>query len=293
MTYNHFIEENNFKFLFFGLIIGFIIAFVIGFVILKKHKFEPGKIVDHYPIRDAINPTTILLLVVNIFLVIAFDHPTLSTQLISGISVALVLFYVLYSILMERSALLIALLEVGVFVIACTPLFYGYTLRLTLLIMGMLCIGLGHSYRLRIYTKNYESWVGNKAKKLYHRYQQYFTDYDKDVQPVLLTIMLVEDIARPSVVRMAERIYARNSRSLANSTGIMQIKHPKILSDVESVKKGFKLINRYYKCGCALNLNGDQFLEYIAYEYNGDVQYSLFMKYFYRQCQSTVETQST
>lgn len=80
---------------------------------------------------------------------------------------------------------------------------------------------------------------------------------------IIISIMIVEDFNRPSVIRAIER----KIPFLCKTTGIMQVKSENPLSDKESIIIGSKLIKKY----CNEILNGKLWCDICEYSFVKDV----------------------
>ena len=95
-------------------------------------------------------------------------------------------------------------------------------------------------------TITYNNWVKNIAKKIDKKYGSSVALAEHEWFWMLF-IATTEEIARPKFVRFLERIYFYVMRPEYISSGIMQIRDSKLLSDQQSIIKGSDIIKQIVK----------------------------------------------
>jgi hypothetical protein len=281
---------NRWSYLLYGLIVGLFVGLIAGYLILKKHRFEPGRVVDFYPLRlkapwQFIASLSVVL-ISQILLSASLPMPAVG---LAGVYAGMHVFYIAYAVLMQRGALLsksyysACCMAMGAVFISST------TARIIVLVIVVVLGGFTAKYYEKYYSVRYKNWSQKSLRSLYRKYNAEFIKYDLDEQSMMLCFMMVENTARPPIVRFFERLYARYGTKKTFSTGIMQVKSKSILSDHESAQRGFAILHNLMLS--AEHLSGPDKLRYLAYGYNGDHNYALFLSYFYEYCSAEVSRQ--
>lgn len=94
----------------------------------------------------------------------------------------------------------------------------------------------------------------------------------------LFAIMIFEDFNRGPIIRAIEKIKVKAGYEA--TIGVMQVKSDKIISNIESVDKAYKLIAQYGKDSLGRELSEGE-VEDIAVEYNCGEKYSESIAYIY------------
>jgi tRNA U38,U39,U40 pseudouridine synthase TruA len=267
----------------YGLIgaIGGILGGVgIGLVILKKYRFEPGRIVDFYPFRlKAPRDLFAAIMVAFISQALLIASVSRLAYLLAGLYVGVHGFYIVYTVLMQRSGLLSKSYYLAIGLLVAAVASERLIIRILILSIAAAMSIFTQKHYEKHYKRRYKYWAQKSLKDLYRRYRVEFAKYEVEEQAVMLCFMMVENSARPPLIRFFERIYASYGRKNAFSTGIMQVKSSKILSDHESARMGFAMLHSLIQA--AQHLSGLEKLRHLAYEYNGDHNYAQFLGYFY------------
>ncbi|MEO0234622.1 MAG: hypothetical protein ABIN11_05995 [candidate division WOR-3 bacterium] len=105
------------------------------------------------------------------------------------------------------------------------------------------------------------------AQKLKKNFSKILNEIeDPNLKNIILSIMIYENFNRPKFIRILENKFFFFSKK-SRTTGIMQVKSIKPLSDEESLKEGLKILIDLYK---KIDLNN---IELIFYGYNPDESY--------------------
>jgi hypothetical protein len=101
-------------------------------------------------------------------------------------------------------------------------------------------------------TENSQAFDNRKRNYIKTHYEQFKQQYnslldekDKDFKQVLYSIMIFENFARPKAFRILERLLFRTG--IVKTSGLMQVKSKKHLSDKESVEKAISIIEEVYE----------------------------------------------
>ncbi|MDB5183228.1 MAG: hypothetical protein JWO47_1012 [Candidatus Saccharibacteria bacterium] len=267
-----------------GVITGLIIATLCSFILLKKHHLEPGKVTDFFPFKDRLtSANTVVIALAAYNLLLGAKVPSSYLVLFAATVTTLYLCYVFMMFVMERSELIIKTFLAGI-VLPCYAPFLALPLRVFVVVFGLSLLLFAEKYRTRKYDKHYVSWAEKRAKRLKATYEKLFTNYPTALRPLLLSFMVVEDVARPRAVRWAERRYISSHPKRGVSTGIMQVRSRQPLSDKESAKQGFDILVKLFAKAHLQGLKGNLALEFVAYEYNGSHEYIKFLSYFQETC---------
>jgi hypothetical protein len=153
------------------------------------------------------------------------------------------------------------------------------------LIAGIIIIIIQELY-LALYWKNhnlsiYNKWVCRRALKLDKKYRRSFSPLPSKQRLAVLHVAATEDIARPAIVRVAERIYYRVKHPPVISSGIMQVAAPTPLSDKESIRRGAKMIKKALDTMPFETTDLHQQLLWLSKCYNGSQRYAAYLEATY------------
>ena len=125
-------------------------------------------------------------------------------------------------------------------------------------------------WKNKLRLPRYNNWVYHKTISINKRFFHKSLSLSRQEWFYALHFAVTEDIARPAIVRLVERIYFKVKKPAAITSGIMQVKANRLLSDTESVAKGAKIIQKAIKSVPGL-LNKDQYFiySYLTQTYNG------------------------
>jgi hypothetical protein len=127
-------------------------------------------------------------------------------------------------------------------------------------------------HQKRIYNK----WVSRRALKFNRRYQDILQSLDPQTRYWVTHIATTEIIARPAIVRTAERLYYKFRRPAYISTGIMQVRHHEPVSDKDSLLMGIDIVKNILKK--SLNRENEiEKLATVAFMYNGSNHYQNYL----------------
>lgn len=121
-------------------------------------------------------------------------------------------------------------------------------------------------------ARRYNDWVFYKALKLNNKYLQTLK-LDPNERLWVLHIATTEDIARPAIVRLAERFYFKLCKPNQISTGIMQVKSNRPVSDKESFEIGREIISNLL-AKMPPSLTAQQQMLWISRAYNDSDSYA-------------------
>jgi len=122
----------------------------------------------------------------------------------------------------------------------------------------------------------YNKWVASLARTIDKKYRHFAKSMPANDWQWVLHVAVTESIARPKIVRQAERLYFRIKRPEFISTGIMQIRDNHPISDEESMKRGAAIIHRllpHMPDGISL----EHKLVWLARHYNGSSSYTQYL----------------
>lgn len=126
-----------------------------------------------------------------------------------------------------------------------------------------------------------DEYIKNKFKKFYRKYKEniYITPNDNKLWILMFSIMIFENYNRGNIIRMLERI--KSNFGFTATTGIMQIKSKKSLSDEESISLAYdKLKNEIVQGN--VEIDDEMQIEYYAEQYNPDKDYSKSISFIYQ-----------
>lgn len=166
--------------------------------------------------------------------------------------------------------LVLVLLSMLALIIGRSPLVWGSLIILVIIL----------ELYLRSWRKgsewSYNHWVASQTMKIYATYKNLFTEMEKDCRRWTLHVAVTEHIARPAIVRLAERIYFLIKQPAVISTGIMQVASSKPLSDRQSLELGASIIKKALaSMPKALDEQGK--LLWMSRHYNGSLAYSTYL----------------
>jgi hypothetical protein len=127
----------------------------------------------------------------------------------------------------------------------------------------------------------YNKWICSRAINLNHKFQEFFIKLPTGLRFAVLHIAVTEDIARPAVVRLAERAYFYLRRPLVISTGIMQVAANRPMSDLESLDHGARLIKDALDRMPSNNRHAHDQILRLAESYNGSTTYRIYLEATY------------
>jgi hypothetical protein len=122
----------------------------------------------------------------------------------------------------------------------------------------------------------YDDWVERLTRHLTSRYVDLADSMPLSAWRWVAHVAVTESIARPAFVRWAERLYFKIKRPAYISTGIMQIRANRPLSDAESMLFGAKIIRQILP-QMPKNLNHQQQMHWLAKHYNGSGSYAKYL----------------
>ena len=109
------------------------------------------------------------------------------------------------------------------------------------------CLYISGELNLVFWRRNqkyiYDKWVAARAKRIAKKYQTSLAHLPGQRYFDVVHVATTEDIARPSIVRLAERMYFYIKRPAFISTGIMQVRDSQPISDQQSMQRGSKMLN--------------------------------------------------
>lgn len=149
---------------------------------------------------------------------------------------------------------------------------YSLILTLALVLAGELYLRSWQDQRQR----KYDDWVKKCALKINKQFRQLADELEPAHWAWVLHVAVTEHIARPAIVRLAERLYFLAKRPAVISTGIMQIAAERPLSDTESITAGSKRISEILAQMPAGLGRGEQ-LRWLAKHYNGSYSYAAYL----------------
>ena len=126
-----------------------------------------------------------------------------------------------------------------------------------------------------------DEYIRNKFKKFYRKYKDnlYITKDDNRLWLLVFSIMIFENYNRGSIIRIIEKI--KIHFGFTATTGIMQIRSNKNISDEESISLAFdKLKNEIVKGN--VESDDESQIEYYAEQYNPDEDYSKSVSFIYQ-----------
>lgn len=194
--------------------------------------------------------------------------------------------YVLYTYILGRRILAFNLYICSALIALSSPLL-PKRVGLVCFFVSTTTLLICDRYYEKRYISHYKLWVAKIASKLSNRYATLYKREQPMLQDLILTIMIVEDVARPRFVRQLERVYARIKPHKRVSTGLMQIRSTKPLSDTQSIVKGIKILKKIYRETEPAAISTAELFDKVALTYNGHAGYATFMSYFYEQACKT------
>jgi hypothetical protein len=169
---------------------------------------------------------------------------------------------------------LLALL-VGVLVL--TASFYGA-------LAGLVLVGVQERHRAawqRRQKQIYDSWVADCAKKIDRRYKRLANKMKPGDWFWVLHIATTESIARPNIVRQAEKIYYLVKKPSVISTGIMQVAAAAPLTDKQSMQEGARAVVKALGIMPANIKNRNEQMAWMSSAYNGSTKYRVYLEATY------------
>lgn len=134
---------------------------------------------------------------------------------------------------------------------------------------------------LRTQDRRYNIWVEHLALKINQRCREVLSSQPKEAQFWILLIATTESIARPAVMRLAERIYFALKHPPVISTGIMQVAAAKPLSNMQSMRVGARQVSEIRARMPAKLASIHEQLKWMAKHYNGSSTYSVHLEAVY------------
>lgn len=132
-------------------------------------------------------------------------------------------------------------------------------------------------YWQRTSQRRYDQWVAKLAARIDKRYRKLAQSMPASDWRWVLHIAVTESIARPKLVRAAERLYFRLKKPAYISTGIMQIRDVRPLSDTESLHRGAAIIRQLLP-NMPRSLSESQQIVWLARHYNGSGGYAQYLQ---------------
>ncbi len=131
-----------------------------------------------------------------------------------------------------------------------------------------------------LFIRNPEGYYQNEmAYYFYHKYKRKYTNIitkeiieDPLLKKIFFTIMVVEEMNRPSVFRLFERLAFFTGK--IKTTGLMQVTSPKYLSNEESIILAQKIVIDAYNESEAKEYELSAMVRHVAYAYNPSEFYS-------------------
>ncbi len=271
-------------------VFGSLFAALYIFTLIKNHNNEPGAAIDLFFLRDRMSPLfgLVLILIVGLRAVLFLPAHQVLIHSLTFLLASQYVIYFGYVLLLQRHYLLDTQFIMGLTLcIGC--LLLPNQEGVFSLMVGLLLLAISNQFKEVLYAERYQRWTEYKAKKLYIKFRHHFNKTDDSLRAIVLSIMLVEDVARPPFVRYLERQYARLHPKLVVTTGIMQVGAKGPLTDEQSVVKGIKIITKQYTASKKLTDDGNQLAYDIAVNYNGHPVYLQLIGYFYQECSKVVQ----
>jgi hypothetical protein len=270
-----------------GVINGASLVIVFVAVALVRRKFDPGSVLQDYPLKDHLSTPVqvVVAYAVLVSLLGLFIHLPYGVSVLTCSLLVILVAYLPLSFLVSRQQLVDPLYHSGLCLLVGAALARS-PLSLALLILGGLLTHYAETHYDKTYVTRYNNWVTNKVTSYQQRFGSTLQAYSPNLQEIMLTILVIEDVARPKYFRFLERMYARLYKTSLVSTGIMQVMHRGPLTDQESVVLGCKLVNETYlqaKASTRQSANSDKLLLEVAKRYNGldtHQEYLEYMGYF-------------
>lgn len=122
--------------------------------------------------------------------------------------------------------------------------------------------------------ERYHNWVSRKAIIIHKKYAYLSATVSPKEWFCILHIATTESIARPKLVRIAERLYYKVKHPTSISTGIMQVQSAIPMSDLESMQVGIKFVTDIISTMPSHLTGLEQQLRWISLKYNGSTKYS-------------------
>lgn len=127
----------------------------------------------------------------------------------------------------------------------------------------------------------YNKWARQRTLRLYERFNGILTVMPAKQRFAVLHVATTEDIARPTIVRLAETIYFRLKHPPIISSGIMQVADSSLLSDEESIRRGAKIIKASLDSMPSESTNLHQHMLWLSQSYNGSQGYATYLEATY------------
>lgn len=118
---------------------------------------------------------------------------------------------------------------------------------------------------------HYNRWVAKKAVNIHNAYKEISAELTAYEWFFVLHFAVTESIARPRVVRHLERVYFKVKSPETISSGIMQVKDNKLLSDKESMSKGSRIVCEALRQMPSHLKEPVAQLKWLARSYNGSI----------------------
>lgn len=158
------------------------------------------------------------------------DHPAFLTQNISAIIVA---YFVNYIYIRNNEFLLPTANEIG------TAIWFGILVFLYQIINKMNILSESQKKRKKKYLEKMMAYVEKTYSNDIQAYKNTGNLYN-----LIIAVIIYEQFNRPKFARIIERMLFWTGR--VNTSGIMQVKSKKYLSDTESIKIGVKILENSY-----------------------------------------------
>lgn len=144
---------------------------------------------------------------------------------------------------------------------------------LTILLLVIVLLTLKYRMFLdRIAVKKRYRFLRNYKKELQSKYQKQLRSVaNEHLKNCLVSMLAIESINRPAAVRVFERFIASISPAREYTTGIMQVRSKKILSDKESIELAVSSCSLTWEH--AIGSAGDR-ARAVAQQYNGSSRYA-------------------
>lgn len=135
-------------------------------------------------------------------------------------------------------------------------------------------------------------YIKNKFNYFYDKYKTviHITREEKNVWILLFSIMIFENYNRGGIKRKLERIKILFGRSA--TVGIMQVKSSQNLSDEESISLAYDKIKNEIMAediAMGVDIEDEMQIEYYAYQYNPDEDYSKSISFIYQHLRAYLE----
>lgn len=240
-----------------------------------------GMMLDGFPIKDLFEVRFLLFFIVLAIQSSVFLHSNSAITIWVTTSLIFVFFSIISGWLLFYS---LTTIVTNTFVGACCLYMFRYHHFLLAIFASLLFLYASYhlysfSYQNIAVKKRYERWIKQRKKHYVRKFGEIMPK-DKHQRCLVLSLIFIEDMSRPRIVRFYERTL-HTLRGGVMSTGIMQVQNSKNLSDRQSVILGVKhvkkllLTNKIHPFDTA-----DGFRDF-AHAWNGDKDYRFLLHIVY------------